>query len=401
MLRVSVEAGTESIRFPARPPSRASDRQPAIYLIDFDSNPIKLAGNVAVARGLLRCDRTMKASTISIGLVLMVSAAAAGLMIFPPRSLAPRPADGPLKASLRLNGPFDPSHAGEIVAAQAGLFARVGLQIELVAGAADTDPIALVASGKDTIGVVSADRLLLARGKDVPVVAFAAAYLESPVVFYSLEQSGIRTPNDFVGKRIGYQAGQDTALIYDAMLVKLQFPPSMVRRVPVGSDFSPLVNGNVDVWPGHVASESYELSRMGIGYNSISPASYGVHVPGTVYFALAKTIRDNPTVIRRFLQAIVGGWELTYSDYATSVPLIASFDAGTLTPDLIRFKLEQQREFLRPFGARFAEFDQTRWRSLQDILLQQKQLKEALDLSKIVNFDFLRDVYQRSAPRGN
>lgn len=330
----------------------------------------------------------------------MISAAAAGLMIFPPHALAPRPADSPLTVSLRLNGPFDPSHAGEMVAARAGLFERGGLQIELRAGATDADPVALVAGGKDTIGVIGADQFLLARGKDVPVVAFAAAYLESPVVLYSLERSGIRTPNDFVGKRVGYQAGQDTALIYDAMLDKLHFPPSTVRRVPVGTDFSPLVNGNVDVWPGHVASESYELSRMGIGYNSISPASYGVHVPGTVYFALAKTIQDNPNLTRRFLQAIVGGWELTYSDYAKSVPLIGSFDAETLKPDLIRFKLDQQREFLRPFGARFAEFDQTRWQSLQDILLQQKKLKEPLDLSKAVNFEFLRDVYRRSAPYG-
>jgi ABC-type nitrate/sulfonate/bicarbonate transport system substrate-binding protein len=336
----------------------------------------------------------MKASTISIGLVLAGSAVAAGLMIFPPRSLAPPPVDGPLNASLRLNGPFDPSHAGEMVAARAGLFARGGLQIELEAGAADADPIASVVDGKDMIGVVGAERLLLARAKDMPIVAFAAAYLESPVVLYSLERSGIRTPNDFVGKRVGYQAGRDTALIYDAMLVKLQFPPSMVRRVPVGSDFSPLVNGDVDIWPGHVASESYALSQSGIGYNTISPASYGVHVPGTVYFALAQTIQNNPALIRRFLQGVIDGWELTYSDYAKSVPLIASFDAETLTPDLIRFKLDQQREFLRPLGARFAEFDQTRWRSLQDILLQQKQLKEPPDLSKAVNFEFLRDVYQ-------
>jgi len=336
----------------------------------------------------------MKASTISIGLVVVVSAAAAGLMVFPPRSLAPPPADGPLRASLRLNGPFDPSHAGEMVAARAGLFTREGLQIELEAGDGDSDPIALVAGGTDTIGVVGADRLLLARSKNVPVVAFAAAYVESPVVLYSLDRSGIRTPNDFVGKRVGYQAGQDTALIYDALMVKLQFPLSTVRKVPVGADFSPLVDGNVDVWPGHIASESYALVQRGIAYNSISPASYGVHVPGTVYFALEKTVQDNPRLIRQFLQGVIGGWVMTYSDYAKSLPIIASFDTATLTPDLIRFKLDQQREFLRPLGARFAEFDRTRWQSLQDILLQQKQLKESLDLSKAVNFEFLRDVYQ-------
>jgi ABC-type nitrate/sulfonate/bicarbonate transport system substrate-binding protein len=329
----------------------------------------------------------------------MVSAATAGLMILQSRPLAPRSADGPLQASLRLNGPFDPSHAGEMVGARASLFAREGLQIELKAGSSDADAITKVANGKDTIGVVGADQLLLARGKGVSVVTFAAVFLETPVVFYSLERSGIRAPQDFAGKRVAYQAGSDTALMYDAMLLKLQFPQGAVRRVAGGSKFTSFLDGNIDVWPGHVASESYELSRMGIGYNTINPANYGVHVPGTVYFALEKTIQENPNLIRRFLQAVVEGWDLTFSDYARSIPLIASFDAEALTPDFIRFELEQQRALVRPFAARIGEFDEMRWQSLQRTLLEQKWLNEPLDLSMAVNYQFLRDVYRRSPLR--
>ena len=109
--------------------------------------------------------------------------------------------------SLRLNGPFGSIYAGEMVAAQSGLFEREGLHLKLKPGGVEVDPIALVASGIDTFGVARGDAFLVARAKGAPIVAFAAGYLESPVVFYGLEQSKIHVPQDFIGKRVVRQAG--------------------------------------------------------------------------------------------------------------------------------------------------------------------------------------------------
>jgi ABC-type nitrate/sulfonate/bicarbonate transport system substrate-binding protein len=331
---------------------------------------------------------------IAVGLAGAAALAAVGYVFrFQPDVALPVPA-ALVSASVRLDGPFDPRFAGEIVAERAGLFARENLRIELRPGAPDADPIRRVAGGDDTIGVAEAERFLLARGAGVPLVAFAAAYLESPVLLYALETSGIRTPYDFAAKRIGHRPGGDTALIYDAMMTKLQLPRGETREVPAGPDPAPLLRGEIDVWPGHVGTEAYAFKQAGIAANVISPASHGVHVPGTVYFASEKTLRDNPSLVRRFLRAVIAGWQLAYEDDAASIPLIVSSDRTTLTPDLVRFALAQQREFLRPLGARFGEFDDTRWRSLQNILLQQKLLKQPLDLSRAVTYEFLRDAYR-------
>jgi ABC-type nitrate/sulfonate/bicarbonate transport system substrate-binding protein len=347
-----------------------------------------------------RRKRTWKAgqTLIAVGLAGAAALATVGYVFrFQPGAALPVPAAA-ASASVRLDGPFDPSFAGEMVAERAGLFAGENLRIELRLGAPEADPIPRVSSGDDTIGIVGAERFLLARGAGMPLVAFAAAYLESPVLLYARETSGIRTPYDFAGKRIGHRAGGDTAIIYDAMMAKLQLPRGETREIPAGLDLAPLLRDEIDVWPGHVGAEAYALTQAGVAANVISPASYGVHVPGTVYFASEKTLRDNPSLVRRFLRAVIAGWQLAYDDDAASVPLIASFDPGTLTPDLVRFALAQQREFLRPLGARFGEFDDTHWRSLQDILVQQKLLKEPMDLSRAVTYDFLRDAYRRLGP---
>jgi len=317
------------------------------------------------------------------------------LLRFQPATV-PKAAGAPLSASLRLQGAFSPDFAGEMVAARAGLFEREGLQIELKAGNGEADPVLLVSSGIDLFGVVNAGNFLAARAEGAPVVAFAGEYLESPVVFYVSEKSGIRTPNDFFGKRLGYQPGQDTAMIYQALMAKLLLSRSEVHEVRVSSDFAAFLNGTVDGWPGPVGAEAYIFKQRGFGYNFLTPAEYGVHVPGTVYFTTERTIREQPTLVRRFLRAVISGWELTYADEATSTPLIVSYDPMSLTPELIRFRLQQQREFLRPFGARFGEFEDTHWRSLQDNLVLQRVIKEPTELSTAVTFEFLRDVYRKS-----
>lgn len=308
----------------------------------------------------------------------------------------PKAASAPLSVSLRLKGAFDPEFAGEMVAARAGLFEREGLRVELKAGNAEANSVHLVSSGIDSFGVGGAEIFLAARAEGAPIVAFAAAYSESPVAFYVREKSGIHTPNDFFGKRIGYQPGHDTAMIYQALMAKLHYSRGEVREVRVSSDVTPFLSGAVDVWPGHIGAEAYFLKQKGLGYNALTSADYRVHVPGTVYFTTEGTIREQPDLVRRFLRAVIVGWELTYSDEVTSIPLIASYDPAALSPERIRFTLQQQRELLRPLGARFGESDDTHWRSLQDILVQQRVIKEPTELSRAVTFDFLRDAYRVS-----
>lgn len=305
--------------------------------------------------------------------------------------------DAIASASVRLSGPFDPQFAGEMVALRAGLYRANKLRVDLESGASQLEPIRDVAEGRDTIGVASPALVLSARAQGVPLVAFAAGYVESPVVFYALKDANVHAPADFVGKRVGYQSDRGTAIIYEAMLNKANLSRASAQEVKVSSDFSPLISGRVDVWPGHVGVESYALISRGIGFDVINPDEYGVHVPGSVYFAREDTVRDHPDVIERFLQATLGGWRLTYADYDKSVSLVSGFNPDRLPSDFVRFKLEEQRSHLRPLGSRFCEFDNDHWRALQAILVQQRRLQEPLDISKAVTYVFLQDAYRKSA----
>jgi hypothetical protein len=85
-------------------------------------------------------------------------------------------------------------------------------------------------------------------------------------------------------------------------------------------------------------------------------ATYGIHVPGTVYFATEKTINGNLELVRRFVRAVIAGWELLLSDYEKSFR--SSRMNRTSPPGMVRFNLAEQRDFVRPLGRRVGEFDQ-------------------------------------------
>ena len=299
------------------------------------------------------------------------------------------------KASLRLMAPFGPAFAGAIVAESAGLFERNGIRVKSEAGGDENDPIAAVVNGSDTFGITRADAFLLARAKGARIVAFASGFVEGSAVFYVLQKSEIQTPRDFAGHRVGRRSGDDTSIIYDALVAKLGLPQSRITEVPVATDLSALLTGAVDVWPGHVGDEDYTLEQKKLPYIVISPASFGVHAIGTVYFTTEQTIAEQPQLVRNFLAGLIAGWDMVYRDYAISVPMIRSFDQNRLSANYVRFVLDRQRPYLRPMAVRYGDFDDQQWLSLENTLLSQRLLKRTVDLPEAVTHDVLRDVYRK------
>jgi ABC-type nitrate/sulfonate/bicarbonate transport system substrate-binding protein len=345
----------------------------------------------------------MRPPTVFLSIVVVLAIGTGALWSFQRSDTSPKESrPNPDSVSLRLNGPFEPRYAGELVARQSGIFERLGLHLDLKP-ASDANPVTLVSNGTATFGVTRGDIFLVARAKGAPIVAFAAGYLESPVEFYVREKSGIHTPRDFIGKRVARQTGHDTAMIYDAMLARLQISPGQIREISTGTDITAFLNGEVDVWPGHVGKDSLVLQQKGVAYDVIRPTNYGIHVPGTVYFTSEKIIHDHPELVQKFLVAIIAGWNLAYADYTKSVPMILALDEKGVASDQVRFELKDQRDNVLPLGRRFTEFDDSQWKMLLNILIDARLIhdSDSFNLSRAVTYEFLREAYRKPISFGN
>lgn len=302
--------------------------------------------------------------------------------------------------ALRINGFFGARSAGEIVAERAKIFERNGVDIELRESGVGIDSIASVASGKEAFGVTDSISFLNARLKGIPIIAFAAGLLESSVVFYSLEKSGIRSPKDFVGKRVGRRPGTDSAILYDALLKNAGLARSQILESATETDIDALLNDRVDVIPGRVGQEGFLLHQRGVAYNVVRISDYGIHIPDTVYFTTEKIASDRPSLVQRVLQGIIAGWAMAYADTAASVPYIVA--AGKdLKPEQVQYELLAQRDFVMPLSRRVGEFDEQQWNQLRAILTGARLMDGSIDLKPAINYNILKEAYRRPITFGN
>ena len=296
------------------------------------------------------------------------------------------------KASLRLKWVYDPGFAGELVAARLGLFEKHNLEVTIRPGGFEADPIRLVATGSDTFGVAGADVFLMARQRGIPLVAFAAGYLQTPVTFYVHQSSGIHSPADFPGHRVGYQAGQDTATVYEALLRKLAVDRNRITEIPVKYDFTPFLTNRLDVWPGYAATQSYILERQHIPYSTIVPSDYSLSHLGTVYFTREDVIQRNPQLVQAFVDGLIQGWEATYSDQNRAVAAISAYDPNAMPDELVRFNLIKQKSFIVPPGRRYCEFAPEDWNAIASTLTTLRMLTTGVSNSA-VSYRFLVQHY--------
>lgn len=343
-----------------------------------------------------RRSRRRSSRYVAIGLA---TAAVLGLAMIAlrPDSLPSRPASNPAAAaSLLLDGPYAARFAGELIGLKQGFFTS---QIALRPHPDDPNFVETIAR-EHAIGVTTGQKFLLAAWRGVPVTAFAASFLDTSIAIFTLESSGLRRPPDLVGKRVGYRKASEGDVIFDAMMAQLGLPRSQVTKVADRDSFDALRGGEVDAI---IAALDDQPSPSGAGYlrlNVIKPQDYGIHVPGLVYFASNDLIHDRPSVITDVLQGLIRGWQFVYSDYARSVPVLAGLAPERLGPDRLKAELQQQRSLILPTGGRIADYDESRWRTLRDILMFAKLGEEEVPLAQVVNYQFVRDVYRRSPDLG-
>ncbi len=189
--------------------------------------------------------------------------------------------------------------AGFYVAQDKGFYKSSGLDVNIQPGGPDFPAIQMVAGGNEQFGVTGADQILIARSKGVPVVALAVIYRRNPFVLFSLAKSGIKTPADYVGKKVGVKIGGNEELIYRAVLAKAGIDKSTLTEIPVKFDITPLLTGAIDVWPGYLINEVLAAKEKGFDVNVVYPSDYGIDLYADTLFTTEQMLKQKPDVVRR------------------------------------------------------------------------------------------------------
>lgn len=299
----------------------------------------------------------------------------------------------PDELSIRLKWIHQAQFAGFYYAQETGLYAAKGVTVSLRPGGVDYPAIKRVASGSDHFGVAGADQILIARGNGIPIVAVACIYRKSPFVLFALSGSGINSVEDLRGKRVGVLLGGSEELVYRAMLRKAGLTSADVNEIPVELDITPLLTGQIDVWPGYSINEPITLEDQGHQVTLIWPEDYGIHVYSDVLFTTEEMIRTNPQIVRDVVDATVKGWEGAFSDRNSAVEFTLTY-SDQLREDHERKMLDASAELVMPDQKPIGWMEREAWENLHQLLRTSGFLKEDVDIDQAFSIDFLPGVGQ-------
>jgi NitT/TauT family transport system substrate-binding protein len=271
--------------------------------------------------------------------------------------------------------------AGFYVAQDNGYYKSAGLDVNIQPGGPDFPAIQMVAGGNEQFGVTSADQILIARSKGVPVVALAVIYRRNPFVMFSLQKSGIAKPADWIGKKVGVKIGGNEELIYRAVLAKAKIDKSQLTEIPVKFDIAPLLTGAIDVWPGYLINEVLAAQEKGFPVNIVAPSDYGIDLYADTVFTTEAELKSKPDVVRHFVEATLKGWASAAAAPEEAAKITVKH-GDKLTYDHELAMMKASLPLLTPDSKPIGFMDATGWNSAQKLLLDAGFQKQAVDVTK-------------------
>jgi NitT/TauT family transport system substrate-binding protein len=184
-----------------------------------------------------------------------------------------------------------------------------GIELKVLPGSEQIDPIKLVLAGTTPFGVVGGDLLVSAVAKGAPLVAIGVINQRTPTVFLVRSESSIRDVRDFPGHLIGVLPGTNTERVYELMVKRRGIDRKTIKEIQIPFDLQTFVLKQYDVRPAFVYDEPVSLEQQDIAYRIIDPTDSGVVFTGTVYFTTRKTLEDQRDLVVKLLKTLVQGWK--------------------------------------------------------------------------------------------
>ena len=272
-----------------------------------------------------------------------------------------------------------------------GYYAEEGLKVNVQFPSNANDAMSLVAAGQAEIGLYYQQDVIIARAnQDVPVKSIGAVVQGPLNIVLSLAEENITSPEDLVGKTIGYAGTELSEALIRSIMAYVGADPGDVEMIDVGFDLmSSMTTGNVDATIGCLINhEVPQMEEEGFDVNWFELDDYGVptYYEG-VFLASDETIENDADMLRAFLRASARGFEDVQNDPAAALQTLLDNQneenfplSETVETESLNTLLPMMETADAPFLSQSADC----WQENIDWLLSQGLIQEAPAVSDVM-----------------
>jgi len=244
----------------------------------------------------------------------------------------------------QLDWRFEGPSALFLVPVAKGYFKDAKLDVTVDAGNGSGGAVTRVASGTYDLGFADLAALMEfhANNPDAPnkPVAIMMVYNNTPASVMALKKSGIKTPADLSGKKLGapvFDAGRRAFPIF-AKANAISNVAWTAMDPPLRETM--LVRGDVDAITGFTFTSLLNIEARGVKAADVTVlpyADFGVKLYGNAIIASPKILKENPAAVKAFLAAFTKGAKDVMADPAKAIDTVKARDG------IINTELETRR----------------------------------------------------------
>ena len=250
----------------------------------------------------------------------------------------------PTPIKFQLDWRFEGPAALFLTPAAKGYFKDAKLDVTIDAGNGSGAAVTRVASGTYDMGFADLAALMEfhANNPDAPnkPVAVMVVYNNTPASVMALKKSGIRTPADLNGKKLGAPAFDAGRKAFPIVAKANGISGVQWTSMDPPLRETMLVRGDIEAITGFSFTSLLNLEARGVKAEDVVvmpyPA-YGVKLYGNVIIATPKLIKENPAAVKAFIAAFLKGAKEVMADPDPSIDYVKARDG------IIDVALEKRR----------------------------------------------------------
>ncbi|WP_413587613.1 ABC transporter substrate-binding protein [Bdellovibrio sp. HCB274] len=279
------------------------------------------------------------------------------------------------KFTVALNWKAEPEFGGFYEASLNGIYKKHGIDATIQEGGSGTPTVQMLANGKVDFAIVSADEVVISQDRNPKnkVVALFAVYQTAPYIVMTHAERGFKTLKDVYLSEgtLSVQAG----LPYHQYLLQ-KFGKPKVNVVPYLGGVSNFLNDKNFSQQGFITIEPLAAEKMGAKVKSFLISDEGFNPYVVVLAAREETLKKNPELVGKMIEATRLGWEGYLKDPTKTNQHMAKLNKSL---DLETFNkgAQIQKPLIEAKGLKLGQMTAERWETLVKQLKELKQIKSS------------------------
>jgi polar amino acid transport system substrate-binding protein len=248
------------------------------------------------------------------------------------------------KDVLRLEWKHQFEFAGFYAALEKGYYKDIGIDLEIKEFEEGINISEEVLSGEATFGI-SSSALILERLKNKPVVLIGSYFKQNALALVTKPE--IKTPFDLKNKKI---MALDWEMGHTSLGVMLKdYGINQDNYTFIKHDFKTdkFINGQVDAMSIFTTSQPFELDKLGIKYNILNPANFGIYSYDVELFTSEMVINKDLEKVKNFVNATNKGWVYAFENKEEIIDLIYNKYTKRKTKEALLFEANKTEEIFK------------------------------------------------------